>query len=614
LSSSTKQEQEFALAYAPSVDLMTSRNAWHGAQELVYDSASCEYVSQSAYPFQFKILDYPSTLATSKYGPNKFRNEKIRHVSQSVATRFDDKTRSTYVPRNSTAPDSNQIGFFVDPQDFKNRDMVRFFGNFDFMDAIGNPNNQFSGSYDTLRNFRQTYASAKNENSGSRTLFNELITLYKFYFNRSIFEAIKNLTPARSNVLVGVIVEPTVLERPKYHAKPVYSEANTGSVFYADITASHYYRDPNTKLTRLTESIQYGDFNVDPTYASQFNTASLPNNLTLDINVAYINLPSLNYPVNFLPHGTYISDVPDKFQLGHYGSSELLTTPIVIPPAPVSASFYGSPVNGNSPMLVTFVNTSTGADTFNWEFGDGTSSSVQNPVHTYTTTGSFTVRLSATGSGGTDVYNAANYITTFNTIACVSVSQSFQISTTASYSQSVTLGTDTGVVKLVWANAGVADRLVVNWNGTTVIDTNYVAGTGSAYFNKTSEFPAVASITASTLSTDSQGSYQMQCPATTITCVALSQSYTIANTAIPQTASVVLGTGTGVVELFYSALSAADRFVLTYNSASVIDTGFQSGTGSYIFNKTTAFPVTAQLAIYGGSNGSGGSVRVSCPT
>jgi PKD repeat protein len=263
---------------------------------------------------------------------------------------------------------------------------------------------------------------------------------------------------------------------------------------------------------------------------------------------------------------------------------------------------------------VTFVNTSTGADTFNWEFGDGTSSSVQNPVHTYTTTGSFTVRLSATGSGGTDVYNAANYITTFNTIACVSVSQSFQISTTASYSQSVTLGTDTGVVKLVWANAGVADRLVVNWNGTTVIDTNYVAGTGSAYFNKTSEFPAVASITASTLSTDSQGSYQMQCPATTITCVALSQSYTIANTAIPQTASVVLGTGTGVVELFYSALSAADRFVLTYNSASVIDTGFQSGTGSYIFNKTTAFPVTAQLAIYGGSNGSGGSVRVSCPT
>ncbi len=320
LSSSTKLENEYSLLYAPSVDVMYSYNAWTGAQELVYDSASCEYVSASAYPFQFKVLDYPSTLATSKYGPNKFHNEKIRHISQSIATRFDDKTRSTFTPQNTKSPDSNQVGFFVDPQDFKNKDIVRFFGNYDFMDAIGNPNNQFSGSYDVLRNFRKQYAQAKNENSGSRTLFNELITLYKFYFNRSIFEAIKNLTPARSNVLVGVIIEPTVLERPKYHAKPVYSEANTGSVFYADVTASHYFRDPNTKLCRLTESVQYGDFNVDPTYASGFNTASLPQNMTIDVDVAYINLPSRTYPVNYLLNGTYISDVPDNYQIGHNGS------------------------------------------------------------------------------------------------------------------------------------------------------------------------------------------------------------------------------------------------------------------------------------------------------
>lgn len=615
LSSSTKQEQEFALAYAPSVDFMSSRNAWHGAQELVYDSASCEYVSQSAYPFQFKVLDYPSTLATTKYGPNKFRNEKIRHVSQSIATRFDDKTRSTYVPRNSTAPDSNQVGFFVDPQDFKNRDIVRFFGNFDFMDAIGNPNNQFSGSYDTLRNFRQTYASAKNENSGSRTLFNELITLYKFYFNRSIFEAIKNLTPARSNVLVGVIVEPTVLERPKYHAKPVYSEANTGSVFYADITASHYYRDPNTKLTRLTESIQYGDFNVDPTYASQFNTASLPNNLTLDINVAYINLPSLNYPVNFLPQGTYISDVPDKFQLGHYGSSELLTTPIVIPPTPVVASFSASPVNGLVPLLVNFTNTSEGADTFNWQFGDGTSSSVANPSHTYNNTGSYTVTLSATGSSGVDAHTEVGYIQVVPiTIACTSLSESYSATPVISDYFEVYLGTDTGVVRFDYTTLSAADQFVIRWNDTTVIDTGLVEGTGSVYFNKTSAYPLTASITASTDYPASAGSIAMSCPSSTISCVALSQSYSIASAAVPQTASVVLGTDTGIVELFYAAQAASDRFVLNYNGADVIDTGFQSGTGSYIFNKSTSFPVTAKLTIYASSAGSGGSVRVSCPT
>jgi hypothetical protein len=320
LSSSTKLNDIFGLLYSPSVDIMISSDPWRGAQELVYDSASCQYISQSTYPFQFKVIDYPSTLAITKYGPNKFRNEKIRHISQSVATRFDDKDRSTFLPRNSNAPDSNQIGFFVDPQDFKNKDIIRFFGNYDFMDAIGDPSNQFTGNYDTLRSFRSTYAKSKNEYSGSKTLFNELMILYKFYFNRSIFEAIKNLTPARANTLVGVIIEPTILERPKYQSKPLFGESNTGSVFYADITASHYFRDPNTKLLRTTMSLEYGEFNLDTSLISQFDTPSLPSNLTMDVDVKYINLPSVAYPVNYLPQGTYVPDVLDEFQMGHYGS------------------------------------------------------------------------------------------------------------------------------------------------------------------------------------------------------------------------------------------------------------------------------------------------------
>lgn len=320
INSSTKMENFLGIVNPPSMDFLSNTNAWHGEQTLVYDSASCQYVSQSTYPFQFKVIDYPSTLATSKYGPNKFRNEKVRHISQSIATRFDDKERSTFIPRNTTAPDSNQIGLFVDPQDFKNKDIVRFFGNYDFMDAIGNPINQFSASYDVLKNFRNTYASSKNEYSGSRTLFNELITVYKLYFNRSIFESIKNLVPARTNALVGVIIEPSVLERPKYQSKPVFSEVNTGSVFYADVTASRYFRDPNTKLLRMTQSLQYADFGFDTSMVTGFDTSSLPQNPTFDLDVSYINLPNEIYPVNYLPNGTYMPDTADPYQLGHVGS------------------------------------------------------------------------------------------------------------------------------------------------------------------------------------------------------------------------------------------------------------------------------------------------------
>ena len=319
VSSSTKLNNVYGTMDAPDLDFMISVNPWAGAQTLVYNSSSCKFVSQSVYPFQFKVIDYPSTLPTGKYGPNKFRNEKIRHVSQSIATRFDSNLRSTYIPRNSTAPDSNQVGFFVDPQDFKNKDIVRFFGNYDFMDAIGNPINQFSESYDVLRNFRSVYAKAKNQYSGSRTLFNELTTVYKLYFNQSIFQAIKNLVPARTNALVGVIVEPTILERPKYQAKPVFSEVNTCSVFYADVTASHYFRDPNTKLLRLTESVDYGNFCINPT-VSQFNSSSLPVNWDYDVDATYVNLPVGIYPVNSLDLGTYITDIPDAYELGHFGS------------------------------------------------------------------------------------------------------------------------------------------------------------------------------------------------------------------------------------------------------------------------------------------------------
>jgi hypothetical protein len=283
ISSSTKQTKYLTNIVSANTDYMVNWGAWSGSAEIVYNTSSCLYESQSAYPFQFKVIDYPSTWGVSNYGPNKFRNEKIRHISQSIEARFDNKERSTYVSQRNVAPDSNQIGFFADPQDFRNKDIIRYFGNYDFMDAIGDPTNQFSSSYTALHNFRQQYAASNNEYSGSRTLFNELITLYKLYFNRSIFEAIKNLVPARTNALVGILIEPTVLERPKYMAKPLFSESNTGSVFYADITASHYFRDPNTKLVRMTQSLEYGEFNFTGETlitGSSFDSSTLPNNLT----------------------------------------------------------------------------------------------------------------------------------------------------------------------------------------------------------------------------------------------------------------------------------------------------------------------------------------------
>ncbi|MEM6801980.1 MAG: S8 family serine peptidase [Bacteroidota bacterium] len=56
---------------------------------------------------------------------------------------------------------------------------------------------------------------------------------------------------------------------------------------------------------------------------------------------------------------------------------------------------------------VNFNNTSTGALSYEWDFGDGTTSTDQNPSHDYTLAGTYTVTLVVSGSGGcTDVATA----------------------------------------------------------------------------------------------------------------------------------------------------------------------------------------------------------------
>ncbi|HKG26431.1 MAG TPA: PKD domain-containing protein, partial [Thermomicrobiales bacterium] len=55
---------------------------------------------------------------------------------------------------------------------------------------------------------------------------------------------------------------------------------------------------------------------------------------------------------------------------------------------PPTAGFSGAPTSGTSPLSVAFSDSSTGSPTsWNWDFGDGATSTAQNPTHTYTAAG-----------------------------------------------------------------------------------------------------------------------------------------------------------------------------------------------------------------------------------
>ncbi len=79
--------------------------------------------------------------------------------------------------------------------------------------------------------------------------------------------------------------------------------------------------------------------------------------------------------------------------------SDTTTQVITITPPLPSASFLGQG-EGCAPLTVAFSNTSLVGATYQWSFGDGGTSTADNPVYTYNVPGVYTVTLTATGIGG----------------------------------------------------------------------------------------------------------------------------------------------------------------------------------------------------------------------
>lgn len=82
-----------------------------------------------------------------------------------------------------------------------------------------------------------------------------------------------------------------------------------------------------------------------------------------------------------------------------------------IPVLPI-ADFSGTPTSGNRPLNVSFTNLSLASSTYLWDFGDGTTSTFTNPSKTYSSTGTYTVSLTATAGANSDIEVKTNYITT----------------------------------------------------------------------------------------------------------------------------------------------------------------------------------------------------------
>jgi PKD repeat protein len=89
--------------------------------------------------------------------------------------------------------------------------------------------------------------------------------------------------------------------------------------------------------------------------------------------------------------------------LNEYGQdTEIKTDYITVTQKPI-AEFTVNNRQGKAPFIVNFRDLSAGnPSTWNWEFGDGTGSSEQNPTHVYPFEGSYDVRLTVSNQYGSD--------------------------------------------------------------------------------------------------------------------------------------------------------------------------------------------------------------------
>jgi PKD repeat protein len=168
----------------------------------------------------------------------------------------------------------------------------------------------------------------------------------------------------------------------------------------------------------------------------------------------------------------YIDNLDNRVELRNFSYREghIVREDIALTPAPPVADFTAIPTEGEAYLVVEFTDTSTGIITsWSWDFGDDCSSAEQNPSHEYLTPGTYTISLTVTGPGGSDIEVKEDYIV-------VSVSTDVRLDTDvpgAAASQNAQVASDErGNVYAVWQDLrnGAYDDIYFNYstdNGVT---------------------------------------------------------------------------------------------------------------------------------------------------
>jgi hypothetical protein len=181
---------------------------------------NCGPTTVSIFPWQFTRKDTRQTIKLPDYGSGKFKSNKINYVEQEMISNLSATERSTKKSSDLISSDSNRLGIFFSPAEIQNSEIIKFFGEYPLSELVGDPSDVYRSSYVKFEKFRQIFYDQGFGNIDYQFFMN----VVRFYFDKAMFKYIRSTIPARAKLVDGILVEPTILERPKIQLKLIKQE------------------------------------------------------------------------------------------------------------------------------------------------------------------------------------------------------------------------------------------------------------------------------------------------------------------------------------------------------------------------------------------------------
>jgi len=239
--------------------------------------ALTEFVSFSGTQFtQYTSINETFYSVTPQIAGQTLGNEKIRLEDSTLKFELSPAARGESSEYDDKPNDRNRLAIVFSTSDQINRDIANHMGAANFDEWIADPEFEFGITYPLLKakaqEYFQKYTKKYDVNS-----FIRILSVYDYTF----FEQIKQLIPARADLIAGILIEPHMLERNKVQISRLPEVTNpqwSDTISFIPTQSAAYptYDAQDISLTGSSEIIQF------------YETASVLLGETVDIQQNYI--------------------------------------------------------------------------------------------------------------------------------------------------------------------------------------------------------------------------------------------------------------------------------------------------------------------------------------